>query len=249
MNNPLSFCTRYDNYGNLIDLLYGEYIWNVENDPVSIYRRSEGKWKKIFSFPDHTIQHIHNIVYDKYRNCYFIMTGDKNDESGIWTADYQFENVKPLVKGNQKYRACVLFPTSNGIFYATDTPLEQNYVYKIDNHSIVTEVCKIPGPCIFGRKCGSSFYFSTSVEGDPRLGKWKYRFSNKLGKGVADRYSHIFRISQEGVVDELAKIKKDFLPMWFFEFGNIKFPLTEDNNIYICPQSLKAKNGTYILSE
>lgn len=250
MNNPLSFCTRYDENGKLLDVMYGEYISNDNRGPVSIYRRvSDGRWNKIYEFPSHTIQHIHNIVFDKFRNRYLIMTGDLDAESGIWEADIDFKAVKPLVRGSQKYRACVLMPTKNYLYYVTDTPLEQNYVYRMYNDGKTERVSEIPGPCIFGVEKNNYLYFSTSVEGDPTLGRWKYKFSNKLGMGVKDRYSHLFRLSKEGEIEEIAKFKKDCLPMWLFEFGNIKFPISDDNKVYVCPQSLKVKYGTYVIEE
>lgn len=248
MNNPLTFCTRYDENGSLVSLLYGEYIGNRDRGPVSIYSRTLTGWTEVYAFPAHSIQHIHNIVFDKFRNRYLIMTGDMDEESGIWEADVNFSNVRPLVKGSQKYRACVLFPTSHCVYYATDTPLEQNFVYCLDEENKIHEIAEMPGPCIFGIEKKGCLYFATSVEGDPTLGKWRYRFSDKLGRGVRDRYSHLFRISQNGIVEEIGKMEKDRMPMWLFEFGNMKFPVSEDEQVYICPQSLKAKYGTYVLS-
>ena len=40
-----------------------------------------------------------------------------------------------------------------------------------------------------------------------------------------------------------------WLPMWLFEFGNMKFPFSNEEKVYVCPQSLKAKYGTYIIEE
>lgn len=250
MNNPLSFCTRYDNQGNLKEVLYGEYIGNRDRGPVSIYRRSkDSSWQLVYEFPAHTIQHIHNIVYDRFKDRYLIMTGDADQESGIWDADIDFKSVKPVVRGAQKYRSCVLIPTRDGLFYITDTPLEQNYVYHLSSDNKLQKIAEIPGPCIFGIEKNGYLYFATSVEGDPALGGWKYRLSNKLGKGVKDKFSHLYRLSQNGILEEVSKMRKDFLPMWLFEFGNMKFPVSDDNKVYVCPQSLKAKYGTYVIDE
>ena len=248
MNNPLSFCPRYDSTGALKDVLYGEYIWNDGTKPVSIFRRNQDGWREVYTFPKGEITHIHNIVYDKYLNRYLIMTGDQDSESGIWEADESFNSVKSLIKGSQKFRACILSPKLNRLYYVTDTPLEQNFVYCMEGNA-VHQVAPIPGPCIFGIEKGDSLYFSTSVEGDPSLGKWKYRFCNKLGKGVHTYYSHLFRLWNDGQLEELYSIKKDKLPMWFFGFGNISFPTTDDDNVYFCPQSLILEPGTYLISK
>lgn len=254
MNNPLSFGTRYDDNGNLIDILYGEYIGNGEKGAVSIYRRFSNEWRVVYTFAPHTIQHIHNIFFDKYKNRYLILTGDSDSESGIWEADVEFKKVSAIVRGLQKYRACVLMPVDNGFYYVTDTPLENNYVCWIGNNGEFKRLHEIAGPCIYGIEKNNSLYFATSVEGDSSfvkggslLNEWKYRLSNKLGKGVKDRYSHLYRLSTDGSLKEIGKMEKDFFPMLLFEFGNMKFPPSADDRVYVCPQSLRAEYGTYTI--
>ena len=247
MNNPLSFCVRKDADGRVTEVLYGEYIWNTEKGPVSIYKYDLKEWKKVYSFPANTIVHIHNVFYDQYENQYIIVTGDEDSESAIWTSDINFNNVKKLVGGSQKYRACVAYPTKEGIYYSTDTPLEQNWLYFLDKENTLHGIYRMPGPCIYGKVYDGCLYMATSVEGNPSLGGWKYRLSNKLGKGVTDRNVHIIRCNGEGKVEEVAKFKKDALPMWLFQFGNAQFPEAEDG-IYISTQSTNEK-GTYKLVE
>lgn len=153
--------------------------------------------------------------------------------------------------GKQCYRACVVYPTKDCLIYATDTPLEQNCVYKMEEKSEgneVTQLFSMPGPCIFGTERDGVMYFATSVEGDPTQNRWKYMLSYKLGKGVRDRYTHLVKCALDGSCLEFAKIKKDWLPMLLFQFGNIKFPNTDDEKIYVCPQSA-VLSGTYVLEE
>lgn len=252
MNNPLRFCVRYDEAGNAVEILYGEYIWNNDKGPVSIYSRRNNTWRKVFAFPAGTVKHIHNIVYDKYKDRYIIMTGDNDSESGIWEADCDFRTVNPIVFGKQIYRACVCFPMKNCIYYATDTPLEENKIYKLqtndDGSTTLAGIYKMPGPCIYGTIINNNLYMATSVEGDPSMGTVRYRLSNKLGKGVKDRFVHIIRCSSDGTVSELDRLKKDILPMWLFQFGNAQFPQQSDNKcLYFCPQSVKGKKGTYVI--
>lgn len=247
MSNPLSFCIRRDLNNAIIDVLYGEYIQNDEKGPVAIYKRDNGIWLKVFEFPSNTIKHIHNIIFDKENERYIILTGDNNNESAIWLATINFANVEPIVIGKQKYRACIGYVKSNEIYYATDTPLEQNYLYKLKMDGSVQEICKLPGPCIFGIKKEKYLYIATSVEGNPVLPKWEYMLSSKIGPGLKDRYVHIFRIKENYAHEEILCIKKDFLPMGLFQFGNIIFPSTNDESLYFVPQALVIRNGTYIL--
>lgn len=246
MNNPLSFCVRTDENGAFLDAVYGEYFWNPEHGPVSIYRLTGNKWTKEYAFPAGSVTHIHNIVFDSYRKRYIIMTGDRDEESAIWEASSDFQNVKMIAGGKQCYRACVANVVENGIFYATDTPLEQNWLCFLSEDGL-HQIYALPGPCIYGAVRNGCLYLATSVEGDPTLGKWKYRFSNKLGKGVSDRYVHIFRCDRQGRTEELTQLKKDFLPMWLFQFGNAIFPPTDDG-VYFGTQSTVQK-GTYRLVE
>lgn len=245
MNSPLQFCIRYDEYNN-VEVLYGEYIWNERKGPVAIYKRDGNEWGKVFEFPENTVTHIHNIMYDGHRNRYIILTGDDDDESGIWQADCDFKNVMPIVIGKQSYRACVSIATEDGVYYVTDTPLETNYIYKLiekNDEVSVDKIAKVAGPCIYGVCKDSTLYFATSVEGDPSQNKWRYRLSQKLGKGVSDWYIHIYRFSCDRL-EEIGKYKKDILPMWLFQFGNALFTSTSDKEVFIYLQSSVTK-GTF----
>ncbi len=58
---------------------------------------------------------------------------------------------------------------------------------------------------------------------------------------------HIIKYEPNCSASEIAaSFKKDFLPMWLFQFGNAQFPFQDGNNgIYIYSQSCKNINGTY----
>lgn len=251
MNNPLEFLCFQNPSTSKTEVLYGEYIWNENKGPVSIYRRRDGKWTVAYTFPDKTITHIHNVINDEFRHGFIILTGDEDSESGIWFADYDFKTVKPILLGSQQYRACVAFPVENGIYYATDTPLEKNYVYYVPLNDNIVAQCvekkyEMPGPCIYGCEFGSYMYFSTSVEPDSSLNKWRYRFTYKLGEGVKDRYSHIIRGNSEGEFDDVYQFKKDLLPIWLFQFGNVLFPKNDGRELFAVLQSSKEGHGVTV---
>ncbi len=254
MKNPLSFCVcSFENDEETV--YYGEYMQDTGGRPVAIYSRKKGVWGKVFEFEADTIKHIHNVVYDKKKDCFYIATGDDDMESGIWVANRAFTSVKEICRGKQMYRSCVLFPTEYGLIYATDTPLHKNCVYKLfyEGDSAVKakveEVCGLPGPCIFGAKIGDKLYFSTSVEPDSRLSKWRYLFTYKRGEGIDDNCSHVISINPKDEVLEIFKREKDILPMGMFQFGNILFPYNETEECYITLQALKnGHNKTVRLS-
>lgn len=240
MNNPLMFAKKEN--GNI---LFGEYFSNNDREEVCVFEREAGKWNTVYRFPAGSIYHIHGIAVDGDK--IYIMTGDEDKESAIWYTQDDFEHVEMLAGGSQKFRACVAYPYKGGLIYATDTPLEQNYLYILrqENGKWVNEVLsEMPGPCIYGTVRHDEFYFATSVEPDASLRDMRYRFSYKLGKGVKDRYTHIIRYGRDGKVMEVARFKKDLWPMLLFQFGNCLFPDAElDAGLVVCPQSVKRFDG------
>jgi len=247
MNNPLSFCRNEEK------ILYGEYFGNTKRESVSVYSREKNRWEKIYTFPAGEILHIHQIIYDKYRDCYWVLTGDDDSESGIWCSDTKFEFVRPIFKGKQLYRSCFLVPYENYIIYATDTPIEENYLLISEIHggkwSEPKILHKIPGPCIYGKILSDEcFVIATSVEPDSNLPIYRYRISYKLGEGVEDRYSHIIKWSMDTGICELAKGRKDVLPMNLFQFGNYQFPeCGTANGITATGQSISGQDGKTVL--
>ena len=190
------------------------------------------------------------MFYDRYKNRYIILTGDDDSDSGIWEADCDFQSVKPIVVGKQSFRACALLITKNRMYYVTDTPLETNAVYELIEHehgASVNMLAEISGPCIYGCEKDETMYFATSVEGDPSQGKWKYRFSQRLGKGVKDRFIHIYKLDKSGI-KEIGKFKKDSWPIWLFQFGNAQFTNSTDSEVYMYLQSSVTK-GTLKLED
>lgn len=242
MKNPLCFCVEKREDGT-INVYYGEYIWNENKGPVAVYKRADSCWEKVFEFKAGLVTHIHNIIFDEKRKCFYILTGDSDEESGIWLANNDFSTVTPLVIGKQEYRACTLFPVEDGVVFATDTPLKENYISKlVIEKGVVSRIQKLislPGSCIYGGNINGNYYFATTVEPDSSLGKLRYKFTYKLGKGIKDRYSHIIRMSENGSINEIYKSKKDGFPMWLFQFGNFIFPYNTTNNIIVVSQALK----------
>ncbi len=246
MNNPLSFaCYREDTPEE--EILFGEYFSNNLQEPVSVYRRKHGQWNKVYSFSAGQVYHIHNIVVDDVAERIYILTGDADNESGIWCTDDGFQTVEPLVHGSQQYRSCVAYPNADGLIYATDTPREQNWLYRLRQKNGEWEtipVCELPGPCIYGTKRNDGWFFATSVEGDDTLPAFRYRFSRKLGKGVQDRYCHVVFCNSSGQTEEVATFQKDALPMLLFQFGNCTFPdAPVDAPVFCTPLSVKRYDG------
>lgn len=255
MNNPLCF-TKIEGLTGFTDgIYYGEYFLNHAGTAVNIHRRNtDGSWQVVYTFLAGSIYHIHGIIPYPQKDCVYILTGDKDSESGIYEMRNNFKDAKAIVSGKQAYRACVALPIDNGLLYTTDTPLEENHLYQLDFDSKeIKSVCKIAGPSIYGKVISDNeMVFSTSVEPDSRITGLKYEFTYKLGEGVQDRNSHLYYVKWDGSqaqVKEIFKARKDIIPMGAGQFGTMMFPAGE-GQLFVTGQALrKYDNKTIRIDE
>lgn len=248
MNAPLSFASVHGVKGFDDGIVYGNYVGESKY-PISIWHRSmDGAWKEVFCFSKGSVRHVHQIIADPEHDRLLILTGDTGHEVGIWEARDNFATVTPLLQGSQQYRSCFAFVEDDHIYYATDTPLEQNYLYGFDTVNHTTAILnELPGPVIYGtaleRAGERSYLFATSVEPDSRIRGKRYLLTYKRGPGVRDTYSYLYFGNPKKGFRVIAKFKKDFLPMVLFQFGNVLFPAGILRKIYVCPQSVYTYQG------
>lgn len=219
-------------------VVFGEYLSNDNKFPVSIYRRTRLEvWTKIYTFGKNEINHIHNIIPDKYNDCVWILTGDFKNASAIWTAKKNFSEVKPVLRGRQKFRSCIAFPTKDGLLYATDSPFEKNSIrllYKTSSGYTTRKVIDIKGACIYGCKKDGAYYFSTTVEPNSlNRSLLKKLIDRKKGDGIFDYYSYIYKGTIESGFCEVYKAEKDKMPFTLFQYGALKFPQVEFSYPYL----------------
>lgn len=235
MRNPLALTLINNIEGFENQICYGEYFNNPNKDEISIYRKkaNSGKWEKCFTFEKKQINHIHAIIPDEINQTVWIFTGDFGDAAGIWKASCDFGQVVPVVRGEQKYRACVGFPTKDGLLYATDTQFEKNSIRilrKRMNEYYTEKLFDINGPCIYGGIYKKTFVFSTSVEPGESSGNIiKDLFERKRGPGVIENSVHIVAGNMEIGFKLIDKIEKDFLPLRLFQFGTAILPAGRNN--------------------
>jgi len=228
-SRPLTFSKIEGINGFDNGIYFGGYKGNPNKNPISIYKRIQtDQWEEVYQFPQDTIEHIHNLIADPYKNAVYILTGDFDHSAGIWMAENGFKSVVSLLVGDQKYRGCVGFPTFNGLVYATDSPFSYNSIRLLKNSSKNWEsihLMDINGPSIYGCQWGNDFIFSTSVEGDGRNQSiWYKLFGNKRGLGVIENYSSIYKGNLKDGFKEIYKVEKDRLPFHLFQFGVLIFP-------------------------
>lgn len=229
---PLSFA-EIKGISSIDDGIYfGGYLGNRGMKPVNIYKRiDEDKWDIVYTFPQGTINHIHTIISDTYRDCVWIFTGDFDHASAIWKATNNFKTVECVVSNDQKYRGCVAYALPEGLLYATDAPFQDNYIYLFNPDNLISKsLFPLHGSCIYGCKWNEQYVFSSTVEGDGRnTSKMEFFFGCKRGAGIKDKYVHLYIGNLQDGFKEIYKEKKDFLPFYTFQFGVFKFPYGENN--------------------
>lgn len=225
-------------------VFFGDYGGNNEREAVNIYVREYDKWRIAYTFPAGTIRHIHNIIVSQDKKSLYILTGDENNESGIWKSDLSFNSVEPLFIGNQQYRCCQLLSEENEyLYYITDAPSEQNYVYKVVGEK-VQEICTIPGTGIYGTTMKKGMLFSTTVEPEAHgRNKLDYWFSNQPGKGITDNKTHVFYLN-DGCLQEVVSYEHDRKPLRLFQYATVYFTNEVDDHGYLTPVCVKKDDYT-----
>jgi hypothetical protein len=192
-------------------VFWGEYFDNPGRDEVHIYNSTDrgATWNVVYTFPQGAIRHVHNIVYDAWQDCLWVLTGDNGAECRIVRASCDFKNVEAVLGGNQQARAVALIPRKDELYFSSDTPLETNHVYCLDRRGTLTKVTGVNGSSIYGCGVGEAMFFSTMVEPsavnlDPHVGVYGSRDGRQWQK--------------------MLSWKKDIWPMGLFQYGNAILP-------------------------
>ena len=228
-------------------IYFGGYLGNKNKKPVSIYQRvATDKWKTVYTFPQGTINHVHNIVPDPYRKCLWAFTGDFEESAAIWKITENYNNVELIACNNQKYRACIAYAFPEGLLYATDAPFADDYIYLLNPVSMeCKELFPIDGSGIYGCRWKERYVFSSTVEGDGRnMSRTEWLFTRKRGAGIKDDYVHMYMGNLHEGFKEIYKEKKDCMPYYTFQFGAFKFPAGVNNSdtLYYQPVATKGND-------
>jgi len=147
-------------------VFWGEYFDNPQRDEVHIYASTDrgAHWDVAYTFLKGSIRHVHNIVYDEWENCFWVLTGDQGSECRILRASCDFKNLDVILSGHQQVRSAALVPTRNALYFSSDTPLEANHVYRLDRRGSLSQVAALNSSSIYGCRVGDAVFFSTMVE-------------------------------------------------------------------------------------
>ena len=191
-------------------MYYGEYRSNPERIPVSIFGSFDRgtNWQPVYSFSD--VRHIHGVFYDEYEGCLWVTTGDEDQESAIWKSRNHFQTLEPILRGGQHARAVQLVFSERYVYFGSDTPLELNYIYRLDRRSGQAQRIKeVHGSVFWGCRAAGWVFFSTVVE------------PSECNQG---RQAELWG-SPDGLDwRSVASFRKDFWPMRYFQYGQIHLP-------------------------
>ena len=151
----------------------GEIVWGEYGSPkvprlMRLYvSRDQGESFQLVRTLD-GILHVHNVLWDESQGHYWVLTGDRDPESGIGRLSADFEHFDWLVRGEQRYRAVDLFDCGDRLVYVTDTHLERNGLIFLDKATGRAErLREFDGSCIYASRFGGIYAITSTVEPSP----------------------------------------------------------------------------------
>jgi hypothetical protein len=213
---------------------WGEYFDNAERDAVRIFGSSDAgaTWSIAYEFPQGAVRHVHNIVYDRWNDCLWVLTGDYGEECRVLRASCDFRKVEVILCGNQQVRAVAMVITGDFLYFATDTPLEANFVYRMDRTGALQKLAGISGSSIYGCSVGDAVFFTTMVE-----------------PSEANPDANVRVYGARGDLDwpSLVSWQKDPWPMRFFQYGNAFLPDGDNQSTYLAATTVAVEEADLTL--
>lgn len=101
---------------------FGEYTKGPRKPKMRIIRGTDdGKsWEVAYTFPESLIYHVHSIAWDKYRQQFWISTGDRDSESHIFYTNDDFQTLNKIGGGSQDWRAVAFAITEDKLVWGSD---------------------------------------------------------------------------------------------------------------------------------
>lgn len=211
-------------------LFWGEYFDNPHRDEVHIYASSDrgATWSIAHTFAKGEIRHVHNIVYDRWQDCLWILTGDEGSECRILRASCDLRNLDVVLSACQQTRAVALVPAPDGVYFSTDTPFEQNHVYYLDRQGHLAPVADLNSSSICGCRVGDAIFFSTMVE---------------PSEANPSRDVSIVGTADGVGWQKVLTYRKDSWPMGWFQYGNAFLPDGHNTSGLLAVSTIAVENA------
>ena len=198
-------------------LYFGEYFANPQRREVHIYGSDDGgrHWEPVYTFPEKSIKHIHQIKYDPFRKCYWVVTGDFGHEPKIGFTDDDFRTFNIVAEGTQSVRAAGIVCTPEGLFYGTDTQFEQNYLMFLDvNAGKADRIFELEGSSLYINQAGPWIFVSSAIE------------PSKVNHSP---FATLWAFKNGEEPNLLARWKRDCWDLRYFQFAAFKCPDVENS--------------------
>jgi hypothetical protein len=141
-------------------------------------------------------------------------TGDKDHESSIAFSENDGKTWNTIGSESQKFRTVSLVFKEDFVYWGTDTPTMQNYIYRyFRKNGRIERMTPVNGPVHYSTTLeNGTILFATATEG------------NSEGKSAEwDRKAHIW-VSMDGVHwEDVVSWEKDAYP-YIMGFGRVYFP-------------------------
>ena len=216
----------------------GEYFLNNKRDaPVNLLKSEDNgqSWRIIRSLSN--IRHIHCVQYDPYSKRIWLGTGDRDNESSISFSEDEGKSWVEIGSGDQMFRAVSLLFTEHHVYWGSDAPTRQNYIYRyVRKSGEIERLAAVDGPVNYSTILGNGIkLFATNNEG-----------SSEGESAEWDKKAHIWA-SEDGMHwEDLISWEKDIWP-YILGFGRVYFAHGRyGNNVYFTTEALKEVDGMLI---
>jgi len=196
-------------------IFFGDYGNNKERNEIKLWGTIKDRYsfEEVYRFAKGDIRHVHNILYDKFINKFWIFTGDYGHEPGIAVFDLKTGSLEWIYRGEQKYRVVSAIITENSLIFGTDTELEKNQILRLDKKSFaISTLTNISGSSLNSVRIGAHNYVSTCVE------------PSQIN--ITDK-SYLYSSTDLINWTEILSFKKDDLSPRFFQYGDIILPYSD----------------------
>lgn len=216
--------------------VFGEY-GNPHPRGKNIYKTVDGgcSWTDVFNFPEGSIRHIHNCIWDTYAQRLWIFTGDFDGECKVASVTADFSEIRYYGDGTQTYRATGAFIDAKYVYWIMDSPLNSVRLVRFDKSS---------GEVTFGQSFAGPIYYYTRT----RDGVYLVSSAQEPGPSLTDSKVHIYASRNLKKWIDIGSFEHDGLPKRLFRFGVGVFPLGDydSDDLMMSFDSVKSFDGKVV---
>lgn len=213
----------------------GEYFLNNRRDTsVDLMKSTDDgqSWRTIYSLDN--VRHIHCVQYDPFDRRIWLGTGDRDEESTISFSQDKGETWTKIGSGDQMFRAVSLLFTQDYVYWGSDAPTRQNYIYRYNRSSREIErLVAVDGPVYYSTILKNGIkIFTTTTEG------------NSEGKSAEwDNKAHIWASDNGFCWEDLISWGKNVYP-YILGYGSVLLPHGQLNDtLFFTTQRLRKVDG------